>query len=458
MKKVLSILVFTLFAFILVSCSSKNADESKESQFEFDHGVFLYDGNAHEIKCEVPDGYTVEYFGNGPRSVGEHPVVAVVYDEDGNEVEQIKKYIYIFEFAPVEYFADGTPKSVELGGFNEIPSTLSVSYTGNGATEQGEYQVTATISDNTSGKELAKLTTTLTIKKAFTIDDVVFESKTFTYTGGIFTIECSNVPDGIMVVYDGNEQSQVGQYTATAYFYDDDLNLLGEKTATITIVSAGSNEGGNTPAHQHTTCPECGKCTDSDCDGEKCEGHVATPDISAVVFESKSFDYTGAEFSLECTNLPDGVTVNYEGNGQSSIGTHTVVAILLDANNNEIGRLEAILTINQVKPPHTATSQYQLVVNGYDYYDLTSNGKQWVEGVEVDEWMGLGIELKAGDVITLFDSVNNANWAITNVNPWSQGSPFAAADGIVIGETAKYDIYVQFLFENDKIYFGYAGA
>lgn len=34
----------------------------------------------------------------------------------------------------------------------------------------------------------------------------------------------------------------------------------------------GGNEGGN-EEHKHTPCPECGLCTDSKCDGEKCEGH-----------------------------------------------------------------------------------------------------------------------------------------------------------------------------------------
>lgn len=32
------------------------------------------------------------------------------------------------------------------------------------------------------------------------------------------------------------------------------------------------NQGGN-EEHKHTPCPECGLCTDSKCDGEKCEGH-----------------------------------------------------------------------------------------------------------------------------------------------------------------------------------------
>ena len=49
----------------------------------------------------------------------------------------------------------------------------------------------------------------------------------------------------------------------------------------------GQTTGGNTPvepevpAHEHTLCPECGKCTAADCDGadtDKCQGHTTEPE------------------------------------------------------------------------------------------------------------------------------------------------------------------------------------
>jgi ABC-type transport system substrate-binding protein len=41
------------------------------------------------------------------------------------------------------------------------------------------------------------------------------------------------------------------------------------------VVAASCNLGnqGGKKEHEHTPCPECGLCTDSKCDGEKCEGH-----------------------------------------------------------------------------------------------------------------------------------------------------------------------------------------
>ena len=49
-------------------------------------------------------------------------------------------------------------------------------------------------------------------------------------------------------------------------------------------------EPGEAPAHEHTACPECGKCTAADCDGaeaEKCAGHGAQPD--AALEEGKAY-------------------------------------------------------------------------------------------------------------------------------------------------------------------------
>ena len=101
---------------------------------------------------------------------------------------------------------------------------------------------------------------------------------------------------------------------------------------------------------------------------------------------------------------------------------------------------------------------YQLVINGTQKITLTYKGKAWVENEEHDEFVAYNVYLAAGDVVTLFDVNNNAGWAITSPNPWSSGSPVGSANGITMGESGYYDVYVQFLFQKDKIYFGPAGA
>ena len=102
--------------------------------------------------------------------------------------------------------------------------------------------------------------------------------------------------------------------------------------------------------------------------------------------------------------------------------------------------------------------QYQIVVNGTNFYTLSYKGKQNVDGVDHEEhWVG-NVYLNAGDVVTLHDTVSGATWAVKIVNPYSHGNCVAGDNGITIGVSGNYDIYVQFAWEQDKIYFGPAGA
>ena len=74
-------------------------------------------------------------------------------------------------------------------------------------------------------------------------------------------------------------------------------------------------------------------------------------DITGVKFTSLTVDYDGQPHSITCENVPNGVTVSYEGNNVSEVGVHTVTAILKDSNGNELGRLTATITIIEVKEP-----------------------------------------------------------------------------------------------------------
>ena len=79
----------------------------------------------------------------------------------------------------------------------------------------------------------------------------------------------------------------------------------------------------------------------------------ATYDMSGVTFESKTFAYDGEPHSLAVSGtLPDGVTVAYDGNGQTEVGVYTVTAEFSgDAANYEpISSMTATLTISDATP------------------------------------------------------------------------------------------------------------
>lgn len=89
-------------------------------------------------------------------------------------------------------------------------------------------------------------------------------------------------------------------------------------------------------------------------------------DVSGVTLDSKVCAYTGQPYSLECPSLPEGVTVSYEGNGVSEVGTHSVVAILSDPNGFELKRLEAEITIVEITKEYLESIPFDTLETVYN--------------------------------------------------------------------------------------------
>lgn len=72
-------------------------------------------------------------------------------------------------------------------------------------------------------------------------------------------------------------------------------------------------------------------------------------DLDGITFEDAEFEYDGKQKTIEATNIPDGITVTYEGGGVSKVGTYTVTAYLAyeDGRDEEIEPLVATLTIKK---------------------------------------------------------------------------------------------------------------
>ena len=139
---------------------------------------------------------------------------------------------------------------------------------------------------------------------------VVFADKAVVYNGTAFSIETTNLPAGVSVTYENNGKTDAGVYTITAKFTgNENYNEIADMTATLTIAKA-------------------------------------TYDMSGVVFADKAVVYNGTAFSIEATNLPDGVSVTYENNGKTDAGVYTITAKFTgNANYNEIADMTATLTI-----------------------------------------------------------------------------------------------------------------
>lgn len=74
-----------------------------------------------------------------------------------------------------------------------------------------------------------------------------------------------------------------------------------------------------------------------------------TYDMSNVVFEDLTIEYDGQSHSIYATNLPQGVTVTYDGNDKINAGTYTITAHFTgdSVNYNSIPDKTAALTINK---------------------------------------------------------------------------------------------------------------
>lgn len=206
-------------------------------------GAFVYDGNPKSLVVtpnELPEGVTVTYEGNGQIEVGDYIVKAVLdggvnYEDKILEANlKIRHPLSNVVFEDATFTYDGTVKQLVVVG---APEGVTITYHGNEQTEVGRYTVTAIISGNEQYADLV-LSATMVIVKA-TIEDVVLESRTFTYDGTAKSIFVSGaLPQGVTVQHLNNGKIEVGSYEVKAKILGGTNYHNRELTATLTIEKA----------------------------------------------------------------------------------------------------------------------------------------------------------------------------------------------------------------------------
>ena len=63
-----------------------------------------------------------------------------------------------------------------------------------------------------------------------------------------------------------------------------------------------------------------------------CGKKISAADLEGIVFEDMTVTYDGSEKNLLAVNLPEGVSVVYEGNGKINVGQYTVKAKFYDGD------------------------------------------------------------------------------------------------------------------------------
>ena len=205
-----------------------------------------------------------------------------------------------FEDATVTY--DGTEHALTVAG--ELPEGVTVTYEGNKGTDVGTYIAKATLSGE--GYADTVLEATLTVEKA-DLAGVGIADKTVTYNGEPHSlVVVGALPADATVTYAGDGKVNVGTYEITATVTSKNYKDL-TLTGTLTINKA---------------------------------------DVTGVSFDSASFVWDGEEKSVTVTEdlLPEGVTVTYENNKATSVGSYVATATLSGDNYNTV-TLYASLTV-----------------------------------------------------------------------------------------------------------------
>ena len=215
----------------------------------------------------------------------------------------------VFADSTVPY--DGQPHSITA---TNLPEGVTATYDNNGQTNAGTYTITAHFTgDSVNYNLIPDKTATLTISKAtYDMSGVVFADSTVPYDGQSHSITATNLPEGVTATYDNNGQTNAGTYTITAHFTGDTTNYnpIPDKTAKLTIVPL---------------------------------------ELSGISFNDDSFVYDGTPKSIYISgDLPEGITVDYEGNGKTTVGVYEVTAkFTATSDYKELPDLTAKLTITK---------------------------------------------------------------------------------------------------------------
>ena len=257
MKSKLLIVTFVfvlLMSISLVACNGgeENPELNSFTGLTFESLSVDYDGTEHTIKIAgtLPEGASVSYTSNKATDAGVYNAVATVVCEGYNTKTlnatlTIKKINYDMSGANwstvTEFTYDTTEKSVTLSG---LPEGVTVkNYSGNNATDAGDYTATATFNYDTKNyNEPTVAECEWKINKAQITANVDFSSTSYEYDARMHSIAIiGNIPAGTTVTYTYNGENvagvtEVGEYDVVAIIEGKNYHAL-TLNATLTIKS-----------------------------------------------------------------------------------------------------------------------------------------------------------------------------------------------------------------------------
>ncbi|MDE5618090.1 MAG: hypothetical protein K2I79_01215, partial [Clostridia bacterium] len=251
---------------------------------------------------------------------------------------------------------DGEEHSIELGGLDTLPDGVTYVYvydeeessTPFKFTDAGIYEITIKFTGSEEYAPISDKKATLTISAAdFDTSTLNFVGREVVYDGEEHSISIDNLPEWLTVEYEGNGVSEVGEHKVKVKFTHSNGNYNAISDMEV-VLKISADEF----------------------------------DVNSLVFEDTTIGYDGKPHSIEIENLPEWLTVEYEGNGQTEIGSYVITAKFTHSNPNygEISPITATLTIEKgkiAKPVYKGDIRY----SGESILPDVSDFDNYIEGL-----------------------------------------------------------------------------
>ncbi len=293
----------------------KNTYDLSEVRWSYSES-FVYDGREKRVRLTgLPAGVTVTYTGNTETRAGRYVAVPTLHvDADNYELPQVDSLRWEIRKADInisgaawdysESFAyDGKRKTVSVTG---LPQGIGVSYTGNFASDAGEYLASARLliaDENNYNVPVIESCSWAIDKVHFDMSRVKWvKSGSYTYDGTPKSVVLKGLPEGLNVRYEENSAVDAGDYTARAILSFDRNNYFEPEI----------------PDYEWSIAK-------------------AKPDMSAVSWNYiNAFTYDGAEKRVELVGLPSEIKPVYEDNAKVGAGEYEAsVSFVYDELNYE---------------------------------------------------------------------------------------------------------------------------
>ncbi len=347
-----------------------------------------YDGQPHTITVgNLPDGVTASV--EEKTNAGTHNVT-VTFTGDSQNYNPISSVVKTLNIQKATYDMSGVTYTGTTATYDGQPHTITVDNLPEGVTASVEqkscinadsYDLLVTFTgDSTNYNPIDSVTKTLTIQKA-TVEGIAFNGATYTYDGTEKSLAITgNLPDGVSVSYENNDQINADTYTVTAKFtVNGNYNAIPDKTATLVIQKAG---------------------------------------IQGISFAGASYTYDGTKKSIAITgDLPDGVSVSYENNGKINAETYVVKAIFtVNGNYNAIPDMTATLVIEKKELTVAFSGETALTYTGEAQKTITATPTNLVDGDSVQITLTYSGEMIEKGDYTVTASIDEQNYKLTQNN------------------------------------------